>query len=256
MIELNHVTIVAEGIRIIEDLSLAIQSNSMTLLISSNEQITKNVIHAICGLKPIDSGRIDIDRVRVPSDVIRKKMICALETPAMNPTLTPRQNLKYYLALRGIQRPIIDELDVFAERLLLHEFLDTRVADLGTGHLRGFETLLALIVKPDYFIQSDFTASFFAPYFTRVPSELDALLKGGSCIVSSTPSFKFARSLAIHLPIRVALISQTGLVIEGPIDRVVDRHTKESLYLPETDLGQHKSLEIERAIKALPDNTK
>ena len=66
MIELNHVTIVAEGIRIIEDLSLTIQSNSMTLLISSNEQITKNVIHAICGLKPIDSGRIDIDRVRVP----------------------------------------------------------------------------------------------------------------------------------------------------------------------------------------------
>ncbi|MFW9864074.1 MAG: hypothetical protein ACFFEX_10155 [Candidatus Thorarchaeota archaeon] len=256
MIELTDVSIYSDGNPIVEELSLSIQSNSMTLLISSDEDIMRLVIRAICGLWPVVRGRIEIDGVLVPSDEIRKKMVCALEKPALNPILTPRQNLKYYLELRSIRRSIIDELDVFAELLLLHEFLDTKVSDLGTGHVRGFETLLALIAKPDYFIQSDFTASFFSPYFTRVPSELDALLKGGSCIVSSTPSFRFARSLAIHLPIRAALISQTGLVIEGPIDRVMDRHTKDGLYLPETEFGQHKSLEIERAIKALPDSTK
>ena len=255
MIELTDVSIVSEGNRVVDELSLSIQSDAMTLLISSDELIMKNVISAICGLRPIDGGRIEIDGVLVPSDMVRKKMVCGLEKPAMNPFLTPRQNLRYYLELRGIQKPVIDDLDSYAERLLLHEFLDTKASELGAGIVRGFETLLALIIQPEYFIQSDFTASFLVPYFGRIPGELDALLNKGTSIVSSTPSFKLARSLANHLSVRVALLSQAGLVIEGLIDSIMDRHSKDDFHLPEPDFGGHKGLEIDRAIEALIKNS-
>lgn len=255
MIELNKVSITVEGNQIIEELSLSVQPNSMTFLISSDAQILKHVIHAICGLKLIDSGRIEVNGVGVPSDVIRKKMVCALERPAMNPILTPRQNLKHYLGLRDIERSVVDELDKYAERLLLHEFLDKLTSGLGAGIVRGFETLLAVIIQPEYFVQSDFTASFLSPYFRRLPGELNVLLNRGSCIVSSTPSFRLAHSLANHLPVRVAILTQSGLVIEGPIDRIIDHYSQDDLHLPEPDFGGHKNLEIERAIEILTKNS-
>lgn len=251
MIELNDVSIVSQGTRFVERLSLSIQSKSMTLLISADELITKYVPPAICGLIPIDSGRIEIDGVRVPSDVIRTRVVCALERPAMNPLLTPRQNLRYYLELREIEKSVIRNLDTYANRLLLHEFLDRKTSELGRGIVRGFETLLALITQPDYFIQSDFTASFPIPYFKRIPDELSILLKRGSCIVSSTPSFKFACSLADYLPVRAAVLSQKGLIIEGPMNRIIDSLSKDEISLPEPTIGEHRNLEIERAPKAL-----
>ncbi|MDF1540563.1 MAG: hypothetical protein P1Q69_16825 [Candidatus Thorarchaeota archaeon] len=247
MIVMDDVGVTLGRSTIIKNLCLSIQSGEMTLFIGPALQ---GILSAVCGQIPLDAGRIEVDGFPVNSDAARQKMVCVFEKPLMNPYLTPRKNLSYYLKLRGVKSTSAD-LDSYAKGLLLHEFVDSKVSILGHGIVRGFETLEALIAKPKYYILCDFTASFFVTYIKRIPGELASLLQSGTGILSSTPSLELARALSNHLPIRVVVLSKEGVLADGPIDEILNQLPETTLMTLEPPREQPKSFEIAKAIEAL-----
>jgi ABC-type multidrug transport system ATPase subunit len=251
VIILDDVSITLRGVRIIRNLNLKFQPREMALLVGPNEMILDGILSSVCGQFAPDDGTIEIDGFSVLSDDAKRKMVCVFERPLMNPFLTPRKNLEFYSKLRGIKSVSSVELDSYAKRLLLHEFVDSNVSELGRGIARGFEILEALIVKPEYFVLCDFTASLFATSIRKMPDEFSNLLQTRTGIISSTPSLEFARSLSNHIPIRVIVITEEGVFVDGSFNEIVNELSANVALRIEPSRNQPKSYEIAKAIEAL-----
>jgi ABC-type multidrug transport system ATPase subunit len=251
MIILDDVSITLGGVQIIRNLNLKFQPSEMALLVGPNEVILQGLLSSVCGQITPNEGRIEIDGFPVLSDDAKRKMVCVFEKPLMNSFLTPRKNLEYYIKLRGIKSASSVELDSYAKRLLLNEFVDSNVFELGRGIVRGFEILEALIVKPEYFVLCDFTTSLFAPSIRKMPDECSNLLQSGSGIISSTPSLEFACSLSNHIPIRVVVITEEGVLVDGSFNEIENELSANMAARIEPSRNQPKSHEIAKAIEAL-----
>ncbi len=252
MIAMNNVSIFSEGVQI-NNVCLSMGRGDMTLLVGSDGLVLQGILNAICGLIIPVEGNIEVDGIPAHLDAAKQRVMFLLQQPVMNQSLTPRQNLTYYLKLRGIENSVIKDLYRHAKRLLIHEFLDTKSSELGSETIREFEILEALLVQPRYFVLSDFTASVSTSYFRKIINELNLLLNKGSCVVSYTPSYKFAHALTKHIPIKLVLLHENKIIVEGHIEDVEKYLSKENIQPPEPIFGETKFIEIERALKALPE---
>lgn len=124
MIELRNVSI-RSGLFVLSDVSLTVPTGGYAVLMGSTGQGKTTIAEAICGLRPVERGRVVVGGVDVtrfkPAD---RGIGYVPQDLALFPTMTVREHLEFALRIRR------------AARTLLRD----RVAELS--HVLGIEGLL------------------------------------------------------------------------------------------------------------------
>lgn len=149
MIELENVTIRSGGF-VLKNLAATIPAGEYAVLMGGTGQGKTTILEAICGLRPIASGRIQLDRVDVtrwkPAD---RSIGYVPQDLALFPTMTVRQHLEYALRLRRVSRAIQNErVDELADVLGIGSLLDRRMRGLSGGEAQRVALGRALSFRP------------------------------------------------------------------------------------------------------------
>ncbi|MFM7057993.1 MAG: ABC transporter ATP-binding protein [Planctomycetota bacterium] len=149
MIELDQVTLTAGACRL-EKLSLAIPAGQYAVLMGRTGIGKTTILEAICGLRPVDSGRIRIQQVDVTNwDPADRRTAYMPQDLALFPTMTVRQHLEFALKIR--RRPseeIEQRVRELSQLLRLEPLLQRRIQGLSGGEAQRTALGRALAWKP------------------------------------------------------------------------------------------------------------
>jgi ABC-type sugar transport system ATPase subunit len=149
MIELDNVTI-RSGAFELRNVSLSIPAGVYAVLMGGTGQGKTTILEAICGLRPILSGRITIDGEDMtrwkPAD---RALGYVPQDLALFPTMTVREHLEFALRLRRASSSLIRErVAELAEVLHIGPLLDRRMKGLSGGEAQRVALGRALSFRP------------------------------------------------------------------------------------------------------------
>jgi ABC-type sugar transport system ATPase subunit len=149
MIELENVTVRSGGF-VLKNLAAMIPAGEYAVLMGGTGQGKTTILEAICGLRPIVSGRIRLGGVDVtqwkPAD---RSIGYVPQDLALFPTMTVRQHLEFALRLRRVPRTLQNErVDELADVLGIAPLLDRRMRGLSGGEAQRVALGRALSFRP------------------------------------------------------------------------------------------------------------
>ena len=149
MIELDQVTLTAGACRL-EKLSLTIPAGQYAVLMGRTGIGKTTILEAICGLRPVDSGRIRIQQIDVTDwDPADRRTAYMPQDLALFPTMTVRQHLEFALRIRRRPNDEIEQRVQELSRLLqLEPLLNRRIRGLSGGEAQRTALGRALAWKP------------------------------------------------------------------------------------------------------------
>lgn len=149
MIELEAVTVVAGSYRL-ENLSLQVPTGKYAVLMGRTGIGKTTILEAICGLRPILTGRIRIQQTNVTRwDPADRRTAYMPQDLALFPTFSVREHLEFALRIRRRPRAEISRrVQELAGLLQLEGLLDRRVQGLSGGEAQRTALGRALAWQP------------------------------------------------------------------------------------------------------------
>ena len=149
MIEIENIT-VRSGAFELTNLSAAIPEGEYAVLMGGTGQGKTTILEAICGLRPIVSGRIRLEGADVtrwkPAD---RSIGYVPQDLALFPTMTVREHLEFALRLRRASRALLRErVAELADELGIGPLLDRRMRGLSGGEAQRVALGRALSFRP------------------------------------------------------------------------------------------------------------
>lgn len=149
MIELKELTI-RSGAFHLERVAVQIPTGVYAVLMGGTGQGKTTILEAVCGLRPILTGRILLDGVDVtrwkPAD---RNLGYVPQDLALFPTMTVREHLEFALRLRRASRSLIDErVTELADVLGIGSLLARRMRGLSGGEAQRVALGRALSFRP------------------------------------------------------------------------------------------------------------
>jgi ABC-type sugar transport system ATPase subunit len=149
MIELSGVTI-RMGHFLLRDLSFRVETGQYAVVMGKTGIGKTTILEAICGLRPLHSGRVLINQIDVsrwsPAD---RNVGYSPQDLALFPTLTVRGHLEFAMKVR--RRPakeIADRIEELATLLEIKPLLDRKIRGLSGGEAQRVALGRALSFKP------------------------------------------------------------------------------------------------------------
>lgn len=130
---------------------LNINSGEVCGLIGANGAGKTTLMSIICGLRSADSGSVHIGGIdaRSDSNTARRQLGIAPQDLGIYPTLTVRENLKYFCQLNGVGRgDQAQRISEVADLLHLGELLDRKTLKMSGGEQRRLHTGMAMLHRP------------------------------------------------------------------------------------------------------------
>lgn len=149
MIEIDNVTI-RSGPFVLSNLSALVAAGEYAVIMGDTGQGKTTILEAICGLRPIASGRIriagdDVSRWK-PAD---RSIGYVPQDLALFPKMTVREHLEFALRLRRTPRAVVTaRVNELAEVLSIGPLLDRRIQGLSGGESQRVALGRALSFRP------------------------------------------------------------------------------------------------------------
>lgn len=149
MIELDALTI-RSGAFLLRNVSLSIPEGTYAVLMGGTGQGKTTMLEAICGLRPVTSGRVMLDG----ADVTRWKTAdrnvgYVPQDLALFPTMTVREHLEFALRVRRCSKAVIrSRVAELAHELGIEPLLGRRVRGLSGGEAQRVALGRALSFRP------------------------------------------------------------------------------------------------------------
>ena len=169
----------AEPTKALGGVDFTISPGDCIALLGPNGSGKSTLLRAIAGLQPLTTGSIQ------RSDALRLGVV--FQSPALDPLLTVRENLRLQAALFGIDRP-----DDRIERLCAEQAIDDRLGDrvrtLSGGLARRVEFVRAILAEPDLLLLDEPTVGLDLPSRAALLGAIDTLRaqRPGVAVVTST----------------------------------------------------------------------
>lgn len=149
MIELHDLSI-RSGPFALDKVSMSAATGAYAILMGGTGQGKTTILEAICGLRPIQGGKIMVDGVDVtrwkPAD---RNIGYVPQDLALFPTMTVRQHLEFALRLRRASAELIRQrVSELAEVLGIGALLERNVQRLSGGEAQRTALGRALAVRP------------------------------------------------------------------------------------------------------------
>ena len=204
----------------VDGLDFTVHAGEIFGLLGPNGAGKTTAISIICTLLRPTSGSVSlcsIDAARHPSEV-RKLFGLAPQEIALYPTLTARENLRYFGRLYGLSgRPLARRIDECLAITGLEGSGEKRVDTFSGGMKRRANLAAAILHAPKILFLDEPTVGIDAQSRNMILENLSALRVAGTTIVYTTHYMEEAEQLCD----RVAVMDRGRIVAEGaPADLV------------------------------------
>ncbi|OGR82199.1 MAG: ABC transporter ATP-binding protein [Elusimicrobia bacterium RIFCSPHIGHO2_02_FULL_57_9] len=146
--------------RAIDDLSFSIEPGEIVGLLGPNGAGKTTLIHMLLGLILPTQGRISLFGMPMPEErqAILQRVNFSSAYVQMPMSLTPRQNLKVFARLYGVERPD-QRAEALLRRMEIYDMADRRTRALSSGQFSRLSLAKALLNDPQLLLLDEPTAS-------------------------------------------------------------------------------------------------
>ncbi len=202
---------------------LDIAAGEIVGLLGPNGAGKTTLVSILAGLIQPDAGGVfigSIDAVAHPHQARRLLGLAPQET-GIYPTLTCRQNLKFFAELAGSQRrQLRSAVDTVAAALQLTELLDRRAQHLSGGERRRLHTAIALVNRPSLVLLDEPTTGADVQTRAQLLHLVGELAAEGSAILYSTHYLTEIEQLGVS----VVILDHGRVIVRGSVVELVTAH--------------------------------
>lgn len=198
----------------LKDTCLHVQHGEFFGLLGPNGAGKTTLISLLCGLLKRDGGTILLDGLDPAAcrDGIKSRFGLVPQEIALYPTLTARENLRFFGRLHGLRgRDLHHRVDSWLERLGLISAADRAVAKFSGGMKRRCNLIAGLLHEPALIILDEPTAGVDPQSRLLIFENLARLNREGVTMLYTTHYLKEAEELCS----RVAIIDAGKIIAEG-----------------------------------------
>jgi ABC-2 type transport system ATP-binding protein len=209
-----------DGRRALDGLDLRVCRGEVVGLLGPNGAGKTTFVSIVCGLVRPDAGTVRVSGVDVVRDPrrARRHLGVAPQETGVYPTLTCRQNLRFFAELGGVRRRDVgDAVDRVGAALGLGELLDRRAAELSGGERRRLHSAIALIHRPPLILLDEPTTGADVRTRAQLLDLVTELAAAGSAVVYSTHYLAEIERLAAS----VVILDAGRVVVRGSVAQLV-----------------------------------
>jgi ABC-2 type transport system ATP-binding protein len=230
-------TLVVEGVRkaygatlALDGVDLTVEAGTILGLLGPNGAGKTSLVSIVAGLRRPDAGRVHvagIDVVREP-DRAHHLIGYAPQETGVYPTLTVRDNLRFFAGLAGLRRRELRErVDEVGAALGLTELFDRRGSEISGGERRRLHTAIALVHRPQLVLLDEPPTGADVRTRSEILRLVRSLAETGSAVVYSTHYLHEIEELGAT----VAFIDHGRIVASGAVADLVERYGSSALVL-------------------------
>jgi len=212
-----HRTVALAGV----DLDVA--AGEIVGLLGPNGAGKTTLVSVVAGLRHPDAGSVRIggvDALAHPREV-RRVLGVAPQDTGVYPTLSCRDNLRFFGELAGLRRRALrTAIGSVADALGLTELLDRRAQGLSGGERRRLHTAIALVHRPRLVLLDEPTTGADVRTRTQLLALVADLAAEGSAVLYSTHYLTEIEQLDAS----VVLIDQGRAIARGTVNELVLAH--------------------------------
>ncbi|MGP3974384.1 ABC transporter ATP-binding protein [Streptomyces sp. 8N114] len=200
----GDVLVEAQGVRrslggevVLRGVDLAVRSGSIHALVGMNGAGKTTLMRIMLGMLSADGGRASLFGIPVGAlPAARWREVGQMiETPAIYPELTARENITAAALLHGMDRAALpDSVQTVAENLGMERWLDQRGKRLSLGTRQKVALACALVHRPTVLVLDEPSNSLDPSAVVRLRESITGVAeRGGAVLVSSHHLDELAR---------------------------------------------------------------
>jgi ABC-2 type transport system ATP-binding protein len=199
---------------VLKGIDMEINRGEFFGLLGPNAAGKTTLISILCGLLKITQGSVTIHGKDVTSQhaEIREMIGLIPQEIALYPTLTIRENLRFFGQMYGMRRKALNtRIEECLDLLKLQAHADKRVSNCSGGIRRRTNLMCGLIHKPEIIFLDEPTLGVDAQSMNLIYEYLKELNAGGTTIIYTTHYMKEAENLFS----RVTIIDDGFIIANG-----------------------------------------
>jgi ABC-2 type transport system ATP-binding protein len=214
----------------LDGIDLTVEAGTILGLLGPNGAGKTSLVSIVAGLRRPDAGTVHvagIDVAREPQRA-RERIGYAPQETGVYPTMTVRDNLRYFAGLAGLRRAELRErVDAVGAALGLTELFERRGSQISGGERRRLHTAIALVHRPQVVLLDEPTTGADVRTRTEILDLVRNLAEEGSAVVYSTHYLHEIEELSAS----VAFIDHGRIVASGALDGLVRQYGSSALVL-------------------------
>jgi ABC-2 type transport system ATP-binding protein len=218
------------GTQALSGVTLTVQAGEVVGLLGPNGAGKTTLVSIIAGTRRPDAGSVHVAGIDVSRQPRRARELVgfAPQETGVYPTLTARENLRFFAGLAGLRgRRLLHDIESVAHSLGLLELLDRRASQLSGGERRRLHTAIALVHHPSLVLLDEPTTGADVVTRSQLLRYVRGLAAEGSAVVYSTHYLHEVE----ELDARVVFIDHGRIVASGDVGTLVQRHGASALRL-------------------------
>jgi ABC-2 type transport system ATP-binding protein len=222
--------LVAHGVRkrygdtvALDGVDLVVEGGTILGLLGPNGAGKTSLVSIVAGLRRPDAGTVHVAGIDVARDPQRAQASIgyAPQETGVYPTLTVRDNLRFFAGLTGLRRTDLRErVDEVGAALGLTDLFERRASEISGGERRRLHTAIALVHRPALVLLDEPTTGADVRTRTEILDLVRSLAAAGSAVVYSTHYLHEIEELGAT----VAFIDRGRIVASGALDDLVSRY--------------------------------
>lgn len=201
----------------VRDVTFTAADATVTGLLGPNGAGKTTTLRMLSGLMRPDAGTIVVDGRDVTADPVaaQRHMGMLPDTRGLYPRLTPREHIRYFAQLHGLDAETVrDRTESIIARLGLGPLADRRVAGFSQGERTKVALARALVHRPRNIVLDEPTNGLDVMSTRAVRELIRGLQQEGCCVVFSSHILQEVAALCG----RIVVIARGTVVAEGTPD--------------------------------------
>jgi len=225
MIEIQNVSKSFGKQKVINDVSLTIDSGDMFCLLGPSGSGKTTLIKMIIGAQKLDAGKIIINSKEMPNLEIIKNIGFMPQNDALYLEISGKDNLQFFGSLYGLKgKKLLISVEKMLDFVTLSKDADKLVANYSGGMKKRLSLAIALLHDPDILILDEPTVGIDPVLRKTIWEEFEILRKKGKTLLISTHVMDEAERCK-----KAALLYQGFLIAKGSINYLKEKSGKNSI---------------------------
>jgi ABC-2 type transport system ATP-binding protein len=214
----------------LDGVDLTVEAGTILGLLGPNGAGKTSLVSLVAGIRRPDSGTVHVGGIDVVRDAHAARQLIgyAPQETGVYPTLTVRDNLRFFAGLAGLRRrEQRDRIDAVAAALGLTRLLDRRGNEISGGERRRLHTAIALLHRPRLVLLDEPTTGADVRTRAEILELVRSLAGEGSAIVYSTHYLHEVEELGAA----IAFIDHGRIIASGALADLIGQFGASALEL-------------------------
>ncbi|MBL0049790.1 MAG: ABC transporter ATP-binding protein [Bacteroidetes bacterium] len=223
----------------IKNISLSIHRNEVFGLLGPNGAGKTTTISILCGLYDASKGTVLIDNLdhKHHREEIKKIIGVVPQDIALYPSLTAKENLRFFGNMYGISGKILEErMNAFLEHFELAEHANKRILKMSGGMKRRVNLIAGILHQPKILFLDEPTVGIDVHSRSLIIDHLKKINQSGTTIIYTSHHMEEAENFCSV----VAIIDHGKIIAQGSPKELVASNPKfrkmEDVFLNLTDV--------------------